>query len=168
MAGAAGHNFLDPPPLDPPGPASRAAVLSGLVGLDFVHQYLLEGGDPDYLLDEEESRDLTSIAGNPTFGGAQLSKASVDSMNCGNTTQCLFEYNFSVPLTIFAWELWYRQPDLGHDRCVLTGSPLNSNINMGRFNNTFNYQKLICTVIIKSIVFLRLMNLQRERITFCT
>ena len=137
--GAAGHNFLDPPPLGPPGPASRAAVLSGLVGLDFIHQYLFEGGDPDYFLDEEGSRDLTSIAGTPTFGGDQLSRASIDSVNCGNTVQCLFAYDFIVPLSIFAWELWYRQPDLGHDRCVLMGAPLNSNINIGRFNNTFNY-----------------------------
>ena len=141
MAGAAGHNFLDPPPLNPPGPATRAAVLAGLVGLDFVHQYLFEGGNPDFLLDEEgdTSRTLRLLAATPTFGGAQLSKASLDSVNCGNTVQCLFEYNFTVPLTIFAWELWYRQPDLGHNRCVLMGAPLNSNINIGRFNNTFNY-----------------------------
>lgn len=139
MAGAAGQFFRDPPPLGEPGPATRAAVIAGLVGLDFPQQYLFEGGLSGYLLDEEGVRDLTSIAGTPTFGGDQLSRTSIDSINCGNTVQCLFEYNFTVPLTTFAWELWYRQPDLGHNRCVLTGSPLNSNINMGRANNTFRY-----------------------------
>lgn len=141
--GAAGQYFRDPPP-PPPFPSTDRDTVLGGFATAFIHEYLFEGGTATYLDDENAVKNVTGGAsGDPTFGGIQLSGASVDSVNFGNADARHTNWQAGAPTpletTVLAVEFWYRQPDLSQTVCDLIGSQSDDNVILGRESGVTNF-----------------------------
>ena len=130
---AAGKYLLDNPP-----PTARENLLTNL-GIGFEHQYLFEGGASTFDDDKEGNLDLT-IGGSATHAGDQLLKDSPDSINMGSSGANYLDYGAAaLPSTTYIMEVWFRQDNFGHGKCVMIGQNGNIDLMVGQFDLTFNY-----------------------------
>ena len=125
--------------------ARRAAIDSAGVQID--REYLWEGTTTTYLYDDNETNRRCILTEGPgmgerTLGGAQLSYASADSVNWGNSSNgpdvSSNNAGISIGDAAHAWELWFRQPDLAQSTSCLIGSTNNSNVVMGKPTGAVN------------------------------
>jgi len=121
------------------GPIARRAAIDSM-GSQIDREYKWEGTTTTYLYDFNETNKRYPLIegsgmGERTLGGAQLSHASVDSVNWGNSSNDPFvnnTANISFDNAAHTWELWFRQPDNSQDLSILIGATNNTNIVLGK------------------------------------